>query len=81
MKRIETYLLVSTLFLGVLFTSNSSIANLSLLNPPAEPTVVKVGFYLSDINDVNEQQVSEGTCSRHTFTCEWTIIALKTNLR
>ena len=56
MKRIETYLLVSTLFLGVLFTSNSSIADLSLLNPPAEPTVVKVGFYLSDINDVNEQQ-------------------------
>lgn len=31
-------------------------ADASILNPPSRPTVIHVGFYLSDINDINEQQ-------------------------
>jgi len=40
----------------VLGTGVTAHADLALRNPPSLPTVVRVGFYLSDINDVNEQQ-------------------------
>ncbi|MEE3329159.1 MAG: hypothetical protein VX252_17625 [Myxococcota bacterium] len=36
--------------------SGSSWADARILNPPSRPTVIEVGFYLSDINDINEQQ-------------------------
>lgn len=41
--------------LGSTLLAETSHADAALLTPPASPTVVSVGFYLSDINDVDEQ--------------------------
>ena len=47
-------------FIGILtfgvFWSGASLADDGMLNPPSRPTVIDIGFYLSDINDINEQQ-------------------------
>ena len=47
-------------FVGILalnlLSSGASGDDNALLNPPSRPTVIEMGFYLSDINDINEQQ-------------------------
>ena len=47
--------LLALLVLACLPLGYEAHANVALLVPPSVPTVVKVGFYLSDINDVDEQ--------------------------
>ena len=49
-------LLFALWIVTVLTLPSSTLANFSLRQPPAVPTIVKVGFYLSEINSVNEQQ-------------------------
>lgn len=54
--RTVVIILVLLLLAGGALRAGNAEANSSILRPPDTPTVVSVGFYLSDINDVNEQQ-------------------------
>lgn len=56
MKKPQRILLFAMWFGAVGGTALAARADMELRNPPSLPTVVQVGFYLSDINDVNEQQ-------------------------
>ncbi len=47
--------LLAVAALGSSLFADDSHADAALLMPPAVPTVISVGFYLSDINDVDEQ--------------------------
>ena len=56
MKKPQRILLFAMWFGAVGGVALAARADMELRNPPSLPTVVQVGFYLSDINDVNEQQ-------------------------
>ena len=49
-------LLFAMSIVTVLTLPSATRADFSLRQPPAVPTIVKGGFYLSEINSVNEQQ-------------------------
>ena len=87
MRRGEMLPLRAFLVWGPLFIAFVAQADEDSLGPPSVPTVVEMGFYLSDINDVNEQQetfefearlVSRWRDPRHAFDATATRGSVKT---
>ena len=60
-------LCIGLLSLGLADARNVQADDTGILNPPSRPTVIEIGFYLSDINDINEQ--------KETFEFEGRLIA------
>lgn len=58
MRTSENLAVFALLVSSALSPAFAADADMAMLDPPAVPTVIEVGFYLSDINDVNEQQES-----------------------
>jgi hypothetical protein len=57
MTKVSQSFLLCAVLLGVgLAHAGKTQADAGILNPPASPTLIEVGFYLSDINNINEQQ-------------------------